>query len=68
MDGADVTGYHLQSIESGKSGRFTKGQVCFLVGRGQITNCTAQLYKEDVLLRGNGMSLNIFVDWIYGLP
>lgn len=57
MDGSEVTGYHLQSIETGKSGRYTRGQVCFLVGRGQITNCTAQIYKDTVLLRGNGMSL-----------
>lgn len=57
MDGSEVTGYHLQSIDTGKSGRYTKDQVCFLVGRGQITNCTAQLYKDIVLLRGNGMSL-----------
>lgn len=57
MDGSDVTGYHIQSIETGKSGRYTKDQICFLVGRGQITNCTAQLYQDKVLLRGNGMRL-----------
>lgn len=58
MNGSEVTGYYLQSIDTGKSGKFTKGQVCFLIGRKQVTNCTAQLYKDDVLLRGNGMSLN----------
>ena len=58
MTGSDVTGYHLQSIDTGKSGKFTKDQVCFLVGRGQITNCTAQLYNDKVLLRGNGIKLD----------
>lgn len=57
MDGKEVTGYHLQSIDTGKSGKYTKEQVCFLVGRDQVTNCTAQLYQDKVLLRGKGMSL-----------
>ena len=58
MSGKEVTGYHLQSIETGKSGRYTRDQVAFLVGRDQITNCTAQLYQDKVLLRGKGMSLD----------
>lgn len=56
MDGKEVTGYHLQSIETGKSGRYTKEQVIYLVGRDQVTNCTGQIYQDKVLLRGNGMS------------
>lgn len=39
MNGTEVTGYHLQSIETGKAGKFTREQVIFLVGRGQVTNC-----------------------------
>ena len=58
MDGKEVTGYHLQSIETGKAGKFTREQVCYLVGRDQVTNCTGQIYKDKVLLRGNGMSLD----------
>ena len=58
MNGKEVTGYHLQSIETGKSGKFTREQTCYLVGRGQITNCTAQPYKDQIILRGNGMSLD----------
>lgn len=58
MNGSEVTGYHLQSIETGKSGKYTKEQVCYLVGRDQITNCTGQIYKDEVLLRGKGMSLS----------
>ena len=57
-DGKEVTDYHLQSIDTGKSGRFSKELVCYLAGRGQITNCTAQIYKDQVILRGNGMSLD----------
>lgn len=58
MDGKEVVGYHLQSMESGKSGRYTREQVAFLVGRGQITNCSGQIYQDKVLLRGVGMSLD----------
>lgn len=58
MDGKEVTGYHLQSIETGKAGKYTKEQVIYLVGRDQITNCTGQIYQDKVILRGNGMSLD----------
>lgn len=57
MDGSKVTGYHLQSLEAGKSGRYTREQVIYLVGRGQVTNCEGQIYKEELLLRGVGMDL-----------
>ena len=57
MSGKEVTGYHLQSIETGKSGKFSRDQIAFLIGREQITNCTAQIYQDKVLLRGKGMSL-----------
>ena len=57
MDGKEVTGYHLQSMETGKSGRYTREQVAYLVGRDQITNCVGQIYQDKVLLRGKGMSL-----------
>ena len=57
MDGKEVTAYHLQSLENGKSGRYTKDQIYFLVGRDQITNCEGQLYQDKVILRGKGMSL-----------
>lgn len=56
MSGKEVTGYHLQG-DNGKSGKFTRGQVCFLVGREQVTNCSAQIYQDKVILRGVGMSL-----------
>lgn len=52
MSGSSVTGYHLQSLETGKSGKYSKEQVCLLIGRGQITNCDGQIYKDTVLLRG----------------
>lgn len=57
MSGKEVSGYHLQSLERDKSGRYTREQVCYLVGKGQITNCEGQIYKDKVILRGVGMSL-----------
>lgn len=58
MDGSEVTGYHLQSLETGKSGKYTKDQVYYLVGRDQITNCTGQIYQDKVLLRGKGINID----------
>ena len=57
MDGKEVTAYHLQSIETGKAGRYSREQVAYLVGREQITNCIGQIYQDKLLLRGKGMSL-----------
>lgn len=58
MEGKEIVGYHLQSIETGKSGRYSREQVCYLVGRDQVTNCTGQIYQDKVILRGKGMSLD----------
>lgn len=58
MDGKEVTGYHMQCLSNGRNDRYTKEQVCFLVGKGQVTNCSGQIYKDKVLLRGVGMSLD----------
>ena len=58
MNGREAVAYHLQSIDKDKSGRYTREQVCFLVGRDQITNCEAQLYSGKVLLRGKGVSFD----------
>lgn len=57
MNGSEVTGYHLQSMETGKQGKYTKEQTIFLVGRGQVTNCSGQIYQDKVILRGVGVSL-----------
>ena len=57
MDGKEVTGYHLQG-NNGKSGRYTREQVAYLVGRDQITNCTGQIYQDKLILRGVGVSLD----------
>lgn len=58
LDGKTVTAYHLQSLGSGKAGKYTKEQVAYLIGKELITNCTAQIYKGKLLLRGKGMSLD----------
>lgn len=57
MEGKEVVAYHLQSLEREKDGRYTREQVCYLVGRGQVTNCSGQLYQDKVILRGVGGSL-----------
>lgn len=57
MNGSEVTGYHLHSMETGKSGKFTREQVAFLVGKGQVTNCTGQVYQDKLILRGTNGSL-----------
>lgn len=59
MDGRRVTGYHLQDISTGKNGQYSVDQFAYLVGRGQVTNCTGQIYQDTVLYRGaNGTEIN----------
>lgn len=58
MNGAEVTGYHVQNLEKGEAKRFSRDLVLFLVGRGQITNCTGQPNGDKVVLRGVGMTLD----------
>ncbi len=58
MDDKEVVAYALQSIEASKSGRYTREQVAYLVGRGQVTNCEGQIYKDagySILNRGIGL-------------
>lgn len=57
MDGTSVTGYQMQSIETGKSGKFTREQAAFLIGRGQVTNCDASIYQDKIIFKGIGVSL-----------
>lgn len=56
--GKELVGFHLQSIESGKSGKFPKEFVAYLIGKEVVTNCTAQIYKGRLLFRGKGISLD----------
>ncbi len=59
MEGIKVVGYHLQSIEKGNSGKFTREQVAYLIGRGQITNAEAQIYQDELKIKGiNGTEIN----------
>ena len=57
MAGKEATGYYIQSSEDGREKLLTREQIIYLVGRGQITNCTGQIYQDKVLLRGEGISL-----------
>lgn len=54
----DTIGYHIESIDKNKSMKCSIEQIAFLVGKGQILNCTVQLYKDKILFRGNGISLD----------
>lgn len=58
MNGKEAVAYALQSIDKDKQAKFTREQVCYLVGRGQVTNCEAQLYNGKVLLRGKGINFD----------
>lgn len=53
-----IVGYHLQSIESGKEGKYSRNQFCYLVGRGQVTNCTGSVSGGRVIIRGKGINID----------
>lgn len=56
-DARDVVGYHLKSVDGSKQGRYSVEQVAFLIGRDQVSNCAAQIYKDKILFRGKGITL-----------
>lgn len=58
LNGTEVTSYHLQNLEGGSSGKFSREQVYYLVGRGQVTNCIGRLGPNGtVQLAGRGMKI-----------
>lgn len=57
MDGNKVTGYHLKSTDGLKHGRYTREQLCYLVGRNQVENCVGKVHKDTVVLSGKNMKL-----------
>lgn len=56
-NGREITGYHIQG-SNGASKKMTREQIAFLVGKGQIVNCAAQIYQDKLLLRGVGVALD----------
>lgn len=58
MDGNNVVGYHLQDLTTGKSGRFDRETMSFLVGRGSVTNVKGRIYQGKVLFDGVGMRIS----------
>lgn len=58
MDGTEVVAYQLMNVANGEQKRYSREQMYYLAGRGQLSNCGARLYQDKVLLEGVGMSLN----------
>ena len=56
MNGTDTVYYGLVSSD-GIERRFTEEQTYYLVGRNCVINVTGQLYRDKVLLRGNGVDI-----------
>lgn len=56
MSGSDTAYYGLIS-EDGKQVKYTKEQMAFVVGRDQVINVKAQLYKDTVIFTGVGMDI-----------
>lgn len=56
-DARETLGYHITSSD-GKSRAVTTEQLAYLVGRGQISNCNAQIYKDKLIFKGVGISLD----------
>lgn len=58
-NGNEITAYALMNKADGTTKKYSKEQVVYLAGRGQIADVDGQIYKDDVLLRGlNGFSIN----------
>lgn len=57
MNGTVVCGYNIVDT-NGENKRVTREQLIFLLGKGVISNCTGQIYGNQVIIRGLG-GLNI---------
>lgn len=58
MNGVEVTGYHIVSGLGKNQRKVTREQLILLIGRGEIANCTGEIYKNQVLIRGvNGINI-----------
>lgn len=51
MNGTVVCAYNITSSD-GTNKKVTREQLIFLLGKGVITNCTGQIYNNQVLIRG----------------
>ncbi len=58
MNGREVSGYHIVGGLEQSGRRITRELLIHLVSRGKIDNCTIQVYNNDIILRGKGISLN----------
>ena len=58
LHGTKVVGYHAVKIDDAKSEKFSRDQVIFLTGRGQVENCRGQIYQDKVILQGVGCNLD----------
>jgi hypothetical protein len=57
-EGKTVVAYQLQSLESNKTGKYTKEALAYLIGRNQITNCQGGINNDQFILRGVGMNID----------
>lgn len=58
MNGTEVIAYHIVSHLGGAGKKVTREQFIYLLGRGDIANCTGQLYNDQVIIRGsNGVNI-----------
>lgn len=58
MTGPEVTGYQLISDTSTESKKYSKEALAFLIGKGAVVNCDAQIYNGNIVLRGVGIQIN----------
>lgn len=53
VDGVKTVGYCIKDINTNKEINVKKDVMAFLVGKGAVQDCTAQLYQDQLLYRGN---------------
>lgn len=58
VSGKSTIGYDVQSESGDKTNKLTREQLCYLLGRGQIKNCTGSVNQGRMVIRGKGISLD----------
>lgn len=58
MNGNEVVAYAVVRDKDNAHGKLTREQIAYLIGKRQVVNCDAQIYKNKLILKGIGCKLD----------
>lgn len=58
LAGNRVDGYQIKNCRTWEPIYVDKATLCFMIGRGEISNAKAQMYKDDIIIQGVGCKIS----------